>query len=305
MLKCPRCPRTEFKLDDLNHEVTLNDFQTGFPIDILNQLEYFVFCGSIGDPIYAKDFIEIVEYIKTQSSARVTIVTNGSYKKSDWWRRLGLVLTSDDQVVFSVDGWDNESNNQYRVNSDFDSIIEGIRTLRATSECCIQWSTIYFAFNQDRIKEIKQLATSLGCDRFKAVKSTKFDGRYLVNGLDQLKPRAEFVANSLIYELEFDTLRPNKYTLPEITVPEQRHSWAKCINFEKEVFIGIDGLVLPCPWFNDGYRDNKFIDRNKDKMSIKNRSFLDILNDLELWSELVDSFDNDPLSICKIKCKND
>ena len=122
MLKCPRCPRTELNLDSLNQEITLADFKSGFPIDTISKIETFLFCGDIGDPIYATDFLKIIEYIKKNSQSRVRIVTNGSYKKTDWWQQLGSLLDHNDQVTFSVDGWNNESNNKYRVNSDFDSV---------------------------------------------------------------------------------------------------------------------------------------------------------------------------------------
>jgi indole-3-glycerol phosphate synthase len=65
-------------------------------------------------------------------------------------------------VTFSIDGWDNESNNKYRVNSEFDSIINGIKVLRTNSPCYIKWSTIYFKFNQLQIDKIIQLAKELG-----------------------------------------------------------------------------------------------------------------------------------------------
>jgi MoaA/NifB/PqqE/SkfB family radical SAM enzyme len=87
--------------------------------------------------------------------------------------------------------------------------------------------------------------------------------------------------------------------------PMYSHKWAKCLNYKKDLFIGIDGLVAPCPWFNSGYQDNDFVKDNREKMSIKNRSFFEILNDTELWQQLIDRFDTDPLEICQLKCKND
>lgn len=305
VLKCPRCPRTELNLDHLNQELTLADFQSGFPIEVLKQIEHFIFCGDIGDPIYATEFLEIVDYIKQNSLTRIRIVTNGSYKKADWWQRLGNMLNYNDQVTFSIDGWDDKSNNQYRVNSNFDSIVLGIKTLRASSDCTIQWSAIYFAFNQDSIDIMRSMAKSLGCNRFKKVKSSKFNGRYLTDGIDLLKPGNELVADTLIYETTVEILNPNKYMPIASIVPAQPHSWAKCLNYEKDLFIGIDGIVQPCPWFNNGYQNNNFIKEYRDRLSIHNRSFFEIINDTELWQKLVDSFDHNPLEICKLKCKND
>ena len=305
VLKCPRCPRTELNLDTLNQEITLENFKSGFPVDVLIQIEHFIFCGDIGDPIYATEFLEIVEYIKQNSSSRIKITTNGSYKRAEWWQQLGCLLDYNDQVTFSIDGWDHSSNRQYRVNSDFDSIVLGIKTLRSTSECSIQWSAIYFSFNQDQIDTMRDLAQSLGCNRFRAVKSSKFDGRYLIDGIDQLRPANKLVADTLIYETKVEVLNSNKYIPIVPAVPDQPHAWAKCLNYQKDLFIGIDGIVQPCPWFNNGYQHNSFVKQHQDRLSIRNRSFFEIINDNQLWQELVDSFDSNPMEICQIKCKND
>jgi MoaA/NifB/PqqE/SkfB family radical SAM enzyme len=305
VLKCPRCPRTELQLDHVNQEITLADFKSGFPPEVMQEIDHFLFCGSIGDPIYATEFLEIVEYIKQNSQVRVRIVTNGSYKKSAWWKQLGSLLDYNDMVTFSVDGWDNDSNNQYRVNSNFDSIVEGLRTLRQVSACHIRWSTIYFSFNQQHIEHIRELAKLNGCDSFQTVKSSKFDGRYLTGNVDIMKPADELVAASLVYEPEVEVLTQSRY-IPIVPVESPHpHAWAKCLNYKKEMFVGIDGLVVPCPWFDNTYQQNSFITENQDRLSIRHRSFFDIVNDTELWSQLTNSFDLDPLPICKLKCKND
>ena len=304
VLKCPRCPRTELALDRLNQEITLEEFKSGFPIDTLNQIEHFIFCGDIGDPIYATEFLEIVEYIKKNSHSRIRIVTNGSYKKSDWWQQLGGLLDYNDRVTFSVDGWDDQSNNQYRVNSDFESIVNGIRSLRDSSDCLIQWSTIYFLFNQDCIDRIRTLAISLRCDQFQTVKSSKFNGRYAYNNVDLLKPADNFVADTLVYETATELLNQTKYVPIVPAVTTTPHPWARCLNYKKDLFVGVDGLVTPCPWFNNGYQDNNFVKHYRDQLLIKNRSFFKIINDTELWEQLIQSFENNPLEICQLKCKD-
>ena len=304
VLKCPRCPRTELDLDRVNQEITYDDFKLGFPEDTLNQIEHFIFCGDIGDPIYATEFLEIVEYIKQNSKTRIRIVTNGSYKKPIWWERLGQLLDYNDSVTFSVDGWDNVSNNQYRINSDFDSIVAGITALRQSSDCRIRWSTIYFSFNQYKINDIRALAKSLGCNQLQTVKSSKFDGRYLHNNVDLLKPSAELVANTLVYEPQLEQINTDKYVTIVPDPSPTPHPWARCLNYKKDLFVGIDGLVTPCPWFNNGYQTNDFIKKHRDRLSIHNRSFFEIINDLDLWQQLIKSFNHGPMEICQIKCKN-
>lgn len=303
-LKCPRCPRTELEPGNINQELDLQDFQTGFPKDQISKIQNFIFCGDIGDPIYATNFLEIINYVKTYSKARVKIITNGSYKKSEWWQQLASNLDRNDQVTFSVDGWDNRSNNQYRINSDFDSIVQGIKTLRSVSDCVIQWSTIYFEFNQSHIDQIRTLARSLGCNRFQTVKSSKFDHQYAVNQIDLLKPRTDLVARTAVYEFEVEQLNPDKYEDIPVAVPIRSHPWAKCLNYKKELFVSVDGLVMPCAWFNSEYHYNNFVKRHKQNISIKHRSFFDIIEDHTVWQDLVMSFDTEPFEICKLKCKN-
>lgn len=297
-LKCPRCPRTELHPDSLNKEISISDFMYAFPADILKNIKKFLFCGDIGDPIYAKDLVAICRYIKVNSQASIFIVTNGSYKEIEWWQELGSVLTSHDQVTFSVDGYNNYSNNLYRVNSNWDSILNGIKSLRESSNCVMQWSAIYFNFNEDHMHEIEALAYSLGFDKFQSVKSSKFDGRYLINNVDPLKPNKNFADGYQYQKLEKQLT--NK-TIQLTDISKSIHPWARCLNHAKEIFISVEGLVFPCPWFNAGYQENTFVQKNINKLSIKNRPLLEVLND-PVWSEL--NFDNSPLEVCNIKCKH-
>jgi MoaA/NifB/PqqE/SkfB family radical SAM enzyme len=118
-----------------------------------------------------------------------------------------------------------------------------------------------------------------------------------------LKPNSEHVAETLLYNTTIEQFTANKY-VPTTPKPTNPHPWARCLNYKKDLFVGVDGLVSPCPWFNSGYQDNDFIKENRERLSIKTRSFFEIINDTELWKRLVDSFDTRPLEICQLKCKN-
>lgn len=299
-LKCSRCPRTELDLPYLNQEISLVDFKRIFTPEVLLQIEYLLFCGHTGDPIYATEFLEIIEYIKTNANTKLQIVTNGSFKKSIWWEQLGLLLDMHDSVTFSIDGWDNTSNNLYRTNSSWDSIITGITTLRSASPCYINWSTIYFKFNQDEIDKIANIAKELGCDSFQLVKSAKFDNTYIVNGTDPLKPsKEEFVSQDNNYKRsKIIFKRENPFTIEQT---RNVHPWAKCLNCAKEINVTVTQDVYPCGWFNTGYQENPFVSNFKDRLSVKNKSLKDVLED-SVWGDLVDSFQSNVLPICKIKC---
>lgn len=301
-LKCPRCPRTELKPEDLNREISLADFKKAFPPDVLQEINDITFCGDIGDPIYATEFIPIVRYIKQHHfGCSLTIVTNGSYKDADWWEELGALLHNNDQVTFSVDGWDQESNERYRVNSNFDSIIAGARALRKASNCRMNWSAIYFSFNEKEMDWIEDLARELGFDTFERVYSSKFDNQYTINGFDPLKPVGGYVSKAR-YEAYRKTIGSRGEPI-KIHYNHTKHPWARCINWQKEMFISVSGLVFPCPWFNSGYLENDFVDKYKDSINIRTRPLMDILND-PLWEELLTRFEIAPLEICKFKCRD-
>lgn len=305
VLKCPRCPRTELDLDNLNLEISLDRFKSMFPPTSLKLIETLIFCGDIGDPIYATEFLDIVRYIKHNSDTCLRIVTNGSYKKEPWWAELGTLLTKADRVTFSVDGWDNESNNRYRANSDFDSIVNGIKTLRTHSDCVIVWSMIYFSFNQSQVDRVSTLAQGLGCDVFKTVKSSKFDGKYLVNySIDPLKPGDQLIARGLVYEnhYEFFGDRTNLEAFEHRSTDQ--HPWAKCLNHLKEVFVNVQGQVYPCPWFGEQYIKNSFLSTHQERLSLRDKSIEEVLDDRSVWQPLVSSFDSEVLPICQIKCKH-
>lgn len=302
VLKCPRCPRTELLLPYLNQEIDLDLFVKTFTPEVLDQIDYLLFCGHTGDPIYAHDLLQIIGYVKSHSKTNIRIITNGSYRKAYFWEELGCLLDQDDGVTFSIDGWDNASNNLYRVNSDFDSIIDGIRILREHSPCYINWSTIYFKFNEDHIDAIAKQARALGCDTFQPVRSAKFDHSYLVNGVDPLKPVNPDLVEGHTYhhgQIVFGRNDPFTYNLNKGC-----HPWAKCLNGNREINVTVEGLVYPCGWFNTGYHTNPFVKKYRDRINIQTRSLKDILED-PCWAELIGTFASGPLPVCRFKCRED
>ena len=166
-LACPRCARQEVPDSLLNTELDLAFFKRNFtPEFIQKYVEKITFCGDDGDPIYAHEFIDVIKYIKSVKPVTIVIVTNGSYKKSDWWRQLANTLQTNDQVHFSLDGWDQTSNEQYRVNSDWASIMTGVDNLVRSSDAWLVWDAIGFKFNEDKISHMRDLAKSAGFDSF-------------------------------------------------------------------------------------------------------------------------------------------
>ena len=266
-LRCPRCARTEVPDSLINTELDLEFFKRNFTPEFINShVEKITFCGDDGDPIYAHELIDVIKYIKSVKNVSIIIVTNGSYKKQEWWLELAKTLNNVDQIHFSLDGWDQDSNEQYRVNSDWDSIMIGVNTIRANSEVYMLWDCIGFRFNEQRIEYMKSLAKKLGFDSFQLTKSTKFGSKYEHYGKDDiLEPtRKDLISTSHRFERRL-------WYFNSIPVPEQ---WKNknnellaqvktidnitpiCHIGNKGLFINSRGEFYPCCWVANRYGHN-------------------------------------------------
>ena len=170
-LKCPLCPRTEFSenfsVTDMSMEMIKNITSTQ------QEFDNVALCGNHGDPIYHKDLFQILEHLKSlPGSPRIQINTNGSYKKESWWKELGSLLRKQDRVVFGVDGLEDTSR-LYRVNGDWNSVWEGIATLKKHSCCQMRWQWILFRYNEHQLGRARELCEEFDIDDFSIIKSSR------------------------------------------------------------------------------------------------------------------------------------
>jgi len=302
-LKCPRCPRQEISEDLNNTELKLDFFKKNFPVMFIHKnMERIMFCGNDGDPIYAHDLIEVIRYFKkVKPILEITIVTNGSYKKETWWNKLGSVLNEYDIVVFSIDGYDHESNIKYRVNSDWDSIILGIKTLKNTSKCRLIWSTIAFKFNQDHLKKIENIAESLEMDQFQLVLSTKFGNNYIVNGIDELQPRNNLMKTIGEYSNKTVTFKErkviNNFSFARNIKPVNG-IMPSCRIGHLGLYISAQGIFFPCCWTGTRYKSNEEWSNISKNFNLNENSLEDVLND-NFWKE---DFQTYRWQECQDKC---
>jgi MoaA/NifB/PqqE/SkfB family radical SAM enzyme len=307
-LQCPRCARTEVPDTLVNTELDLEFFKRNFTPDfVLNNVEKITFCGDDGDPIYARSLIPVIQYIKSIKPVKFVIVTNGSYKKEDWWHELGRLLTSDDHVHFSLDGWDQASNEQYRVNSDWDSIVKGITTLRNSSHVYMTWDAIAFSFNQNHLDDMQQLAKELGFDQFQLTLSTKFNKVYNIYPKDDvLQPRDNLISNTHRFQRVFTHFNNRRESSVEKRISLNLYNKLKDYNGimplcgvgNKGLFINSQGDFFPCCWVANRYtHNNQWIERSK-KFNLYEKTLESVLND-EFWSG---EFENFSWQECKTKC---
>ena len=311
-LKCPRCPRTEHPDTPwLNYQMDLNFVKQFLTEDILKtKVQRITMCGDVGDPIYCRDYLKIYRYIKeTNPNIHIVTVTNGSNRSTSWWKEFSQIANENDVVNFSIDGHDNKSNNMYRVNSSWDSIINGIKTLRENNKTVfITWAMIVFRFNQNYLAKMEATAKDLGMDFLQITKSTKFGSKYgdAYNGkMDPLEPSEEFISDTERYQRKTINLSGRKFNNKKyIKTNQNRYEIVKekyknsdiiplCEVGNRGLYVNAEGVVFPCSWvsfpytsLSDGTKtikwEDSFFAKYRERMNIKNRTFDEILTD-PLW----------------------
>jgi len=312
-LKCPRCTRAEVPETLLNRQLTLNFFRNQIGESQIKKIRKISFCGDDGDPIYAKEFLEIVEWIKQiNPKIQLTIITNGSYKKIDWWQKLASYCNEYDEIHWSLDGWDQESNSKYRINCDWNSIIDGIVTFRKHNKTTYTVvATIAFRFNETDLGKIIKLAYEYNFDCWQLTKSTKFGSTYpdAYGNDDLLEPLdKKFIASGHRFEREHNYItarrRPGS-DLKEIfwqratELQNSKEYPALCYIGNKGVFLKATGEFYPCCWTALRYPHNeKWNKLAETKFNLYNNTLDEILAD-NWWQGEFKQFDN---LECKTKC---
>ena len=309
-LKCPRCPRWEVADGLINTELELEFFKSNFTEQFIHDnVEKITFCGDDGGPIYARDLISVIEYIKGIKPVKFSIVTNGSYKSDSWWTALAGQLDSNDTIHFSLDGWNQQSNERYRVNSNWGSILAGIAALRKNSEVFMTWDAIAFSFNQDNIASMRELAAELGFDNFQLTKSTKYNKIYnSYPETDSLQPRDEFISDNFRFQRIITNLSgrtesivghaTNLALFKGITVINE--VLPLCNVGNKGLFINSRGNFFPCCWVANRYSHNKDWESISKKFNLKENSLPDVVKD-NYWNKEFRSF---TWAECKTKCSS-
>lgn len=330
-LKCPRCPRNDATpVPWMNKELDLAFFKKTLTPDLLrNQVRRITMCGDIGDPIYASEYLDIIDYIKSHNpSIHVYTITNGSYRKPEWWQTFAKISNEYDTINFSVDGYDNASNNLYRIGSNWESIMQGMTIMCQQSPAFVYWASIVFAFNQDHLQEIQAQAKQIGCDGLQLTYSTKFGSKYgeAYGGVaDELEPRSEFISKTHRYERQLINLSGRQQLNQEyLEINLQKYLAVKaqhdtmitpmCSIGNRGLYVSADGVLHPCSWVSYPYTsigtERKTIDFKesfhqmyRNKLDLNTRSLDEILTD-PIWNKLFDSFDSQQKAWveCEQKC---
>lgn len=309
-LACPRCSRTEVKEGLVQTSLNVDFIKTNFTPNFLEKVSRISLCGYDGDPIYCKDFLKIVEYLKTtKPTLELYIVTNGSYKTTSWWQDLKMILNENDQIHWSLDGWDQQSNEQYRVNSNWESILFGLEVFK-DSKVYKTWDFIYFAHNYSHVNKVKELATKYNFDQLRLTKSTKFGSKYSSYPTnDILEPPTDYISSTDRFENELIYLSDK--IEPKTSYKQALDNFANitpigdiiplCKIGNKGLFVNSQGYLFPCCWIVHRYDTKNYFNFLTNDINIYKVGIENALNS-DKWESFIDSIPNN--MICNMKCKS-
>jgi len=174
---CPMCARNINGGEDNPQlpgtELSINDIKQIFKPEFIAQLERMYMCGNYGDPIAARDTLETFAYFREHNpKMMLSMHTNGSAKRPEWWAELAQTIGRKGYVVFSLDGLE-DTNHLYRQNTVWSKIMSNAQAFIDAGGRA-RWDYIVFAHNEHQVEQAESLATTMGFERFQYKKSARF-----------------------------------------------------------------------------------------------------------------------------------
>lgn len=174
---CPMCARNINGGEDNpqlpNTELSIDNIKRIFKPEFIAQLERMYMCGNYGDPIAARDTLETFAYFREHNpKMMLSMHTNGSAKRPEWWAELAQTIGRKGYVVFSLDGLE-DTNHLYRQNTIWSKIMSNAQAFIDAGGRA-RWDYIVFAHNEHQVEQAEALAMTMGFERFQYKKSARF-----------------------------------------------------------------------------------------------------------------------------------
>lgn len=255
---CPMCDRNQnggalnphINLDEL----TLEDCKKIFSPAFIAQLNTMYMCGNLGDPIVAKDTLEVFRYFREHNpNMWLSMNTNAGARDTTWWTELAHVFNKKGAVIFSVDGLA-DTNHLYRQGVNW-RIVENSMKSFIAAKGRARWDFLIFEHNQHQVDQAEQLSKTWGFEKFVAKKTGRFvtatvapkDIHQAVNRkgektVELKKPDAMY-QNSALKKQDVIIEKYGSMDRYYDVVP------IKCkVKDAGNLFITAEGLALPCCW---------------------------------------------------------
>ena len=276
---CPQCGRNinggEVNPYLNDRELDFESVVQIFTVPFIKQLSHIYMCGNYGDPIVARDTLEVLRYFrKINPTIKLSLNTNASARTDDWWIELAEILKPNGHVIFSIDGLE-DTNHIYRRNTNWDKIMSNAKAYILAGGIA-HWEYIVFEHNEHQVDSARELSKQLGFDNFQVKKT----GRFYSSLTGQVKQGSNFIdrkGNKIEIKMPKNPLYRNKglenidsQNIPVITLPttydeikdrlnpelynhnmidQYDKTKIECkVKKEKNLYITAEGIVMPCCW---------------------------------------------------------
>jgi MoaA/NifB/PqqE/SkfB family radical SAM enzyme len=302
-------------------ELTLDDCKRIFEPEFIAQLNTMYMCGNLGDPIVARDTLEIFKYFREHNDKMwLSMNTNAGAKSVEWWAELASVFGRMGAVIFSVDGL-RDTNHLYRQGVVWDNVERNMRAFIDAGGRA-RWDFLIFEHNQHQVDEAEALANEWGCERFIKKKTGRFvtaqskkkESHQAVdrkgNETTELKKPDDKFQNAAIKQ--YDKVEKKHGSMDAYYDRAEIHCKVK---EEGNLFITAEGLAMPCCWtagrmYKWWHKDPKveqIWDFIPDISALQARNGLEAVFDTGIFDSIQASW-NKPscgtgkLKVCAMKC---
>lgn len=270
------------------NEITLDNFKSWFSIDFIQQLDKLYMCGNLGDPIIAKDTVNIFKYVReVNPDIQLSMNTNGSARDIEYFKILANLRVL---IRFGIDGLV-DTHSLYRKGTDYNKIMENARYFIECGGDAI-WDMLVFEHNKHQVDVCRDLSIGYGFIQFNAKNTARFK-----------EDKLDVIDRSGV---KIYTLYPSEKSkrLSQINiVPSEINCKVKF----GSLYVTSNGIVTPCCWLGIDelpHHNPSRIDymTRIGKFYSLHQNTLQEIFDSKVFDKIEETWTKDPLTECSKQC---
>ena len=274
---CPMCARNvnggAVNPDMPLSELSLADVKAILLPELIGRLKRIYACGNYGDPMVARDCIEVFRYLREHGpQLNLCLHSNGSARRPEWWRELaGIMKQGPHYLRFGIDGLE-DTNHLYRRGTDWKTVM---RSAEAFIEAGgrAEWDFLVFRHNEHQVEEARKLAEDMGFKEFFVRKT----GRFLDAGELETSDRFEVLDKKGSFEYFLQQPENPDFQNPafgNLEVVKQRYGEyqtyldkveidCKVAGPKRKMYLSAQGYALPCCWLGAVFSESSTAERRQ------------------------------------------
>ncbi|GAB4281934.1 MAG: radical SAM protein [Marinilabiliales bacterium] len=233
-LHCPECPTGKNELTRPKGYINFELFKK--IIDTSYKTLGYLLLYHQGEPFLHKEFFKLISYAVKKNIYTATS-TNGHFINSGTAEK--IISSGIDKIIISIDGASRESYEKYRIGGDYNTVIEGLKSLVNTKKLLksakpfIEVQFLVNRYNEHQINSIKELINDIGADKLSLKTMQIYD----------LNNNAHF----LPVNNKYNRYKKNDKGEYEIKSKLPNHCW----RMWSSAVITWDGKIIPCCFDKD------------------------------------------------------